>query len=274
MINFKQLDHIQLCIPIGKEDEARKFYGEILGLREIPKPESLIKNGGVWFELVGIGLHIGVEEINPTISKRHPAFEVENIKAVRDYLISKQVKIKEDTPITNIERFSIFDPWGNRIELLERIESVSDEVKQFWHDFILRNPEYKNYCIPKVDHFCNDKINTDLCAELVKKGIKKASCGLKLFYEMDKDFFPKVNQLSIIVNWDKEPICVVKTNKIYFQKFKDIDAEWAKSEGEGDQTLEQWRETHKQYFQNQLTEMGLVFTEEVELICEKFALID
>lgn len=63
MIIFKKLDHIQLCIPIGKEPEARKFYGEILGLKEIPKPKVLIPNGGIWFEIADIQLHIGTESV-------------------------------------------------------------------------------------------------------------------------------------------------------------------------------------------------------------------
>lgn len=118
MISFKRLNHIQICIPKGKEDEARKFYTDIIGLKEIPKPEALIPNGGLWYQLSDIQLHIGTEdEINR--SKRHPAFEVENLKAAREYLTSKNVPIKEETPIPGQNRFSFIDPFGNRIELLE-----------------------------------------------------------------------------------------------------------------------------------------------------------
>lgn len=121
-INFKKLDHIQICIPPGKEDEARKFYMDILGLKEITKPVELLKNGGLWYEIAGIQLHIGVEN-EPNNSKRHPAFEVENLDEVKKYLILKNVKVKEDTEIPGVKRFSIFDPFGNRIELLEK-ESI------------------------------------------------------------------------------------------------------------------------------------------------------
>ena len=51
MIDFKRLDHVQLCIPVGKENEARKFYTDIIGLVEIPKPKELIKNGGLWYQI-------------------------------------------------------------------------------------------------------------------------------------------------------------------------------------------------------------------------------
>ena len=118
MIKFKRLDHIQVCIPKGKEGEARQFYTGKLGLQEIPKPASLIANGGLWYKIADIQFHIGTEEeINK--SKRHPAFEVEDIFAVRSHLEEQGIKIKEETEIPGVIRFSFFDPFGNRMELLQ-----------------------------------------------------------------------------------------------------------------------------------------------------------
>lgn len=120
MIHFKRLDHIQICIPPGKENEARNFYTEIIGLKEIPKPEELIPNGGLWYQLPDIQFHIGTEnEINK--SKRHPAFEITNLKDAKEYLKEQEVKIKEEIQIPGCIRFSFIDPFGNRIELLEKI---------------------------------------------------------------------------------------------------------------------------------------------------------
>lgn len=118
-IQFKRLDHIQICVPTQLEEEAREFYLQTLKLKEIEKPESLKANGGFWAEIAGIQLHIGVEpELFP--SKRHPAFEVEELEAVRDYLQSKGVRVKSYDSIPGFDRFSFFDPFGNRIELLGR----------------------------------------------------------------------------------------------------------------------------------------------------------
>lgn len=114
-----RLDHIQLTAPIGAEETARHFYVGILGFREIEKPEALQPNGGLWLEVADIQLHIGVED-NQSPSKRHPAFEVENLAVAREHLLANKVRIKEDTPIPGINRFSFFDPFGNRIELLEK----------------------------------------------------------------------------------------------------------------------------------------------------------
>lgn len=120
-INFKKLDHIQICIPKGKENAARMFYTEILHLKEIPKPEALLSNGGLWYEIADIQLHIGTEdEINN--SKRHPAFETENLSEVRKYLEDKMIKTQEEKEIPGVKRFSFYDPFGNRIEMLEKLK--------------------------------------------------------------------------------------------------------------------------------------------------------
>ncbi len=123
MIKFTRLNHIQICIPTGQEDEARRFYTDIIGLTEIPKPKELIGNGGLWYQVADIQLHIGTEnEINH--SKRHPAFEVEDIRAVRTHLERHGVKIKEEIQIPGQTRFSFIDPFGNRIELLQKTQAV------------------------------------------------------------------------------------------------------------------------------------------------------
>jgi catechol 2,3-dioxygenase-like lactoylglutathione lyase family enzyme len=118
-IKIKRLNHVQLCVPPGAEPEAREFYGQLLGLAEIEKPAPLRANGGLWFEIADIQLHIGVER-DQSKSKRHPAFEVENIEAVRSYLEANGVRTKDEISLEGIERFSFFDPFDNRIELLEK----------------------------------------------------------------------------------------------------------------------------------------------------------
>jgi len=118
-INFKRLDHVQLCVPPGAEEQAREFYGILLGLAEIEKPEPLQGRGGLWFQIADIQLHIGVEA-DHSRSKRHPAFEVENIETVRKHLETNGVRTRDEIPLAGIRRFSFFDPFDNRIELLER----------------------------------------------------------------------------------------------------------------------------------------------------------
>jgi ubiquinone/menaquinone biosynthesis C-methylase UbiE/catechol 2,3-dioxygenase-like lactoylglutathione lyase family enzyme len=127
MINIKRLDHIQLCVPIGKEEEARLFYTGILHLKEIPKPDVLISNGGVWFQAGDIQLHLGVEEMSNENSKRHPAFEVSHLETVRSYLEQRGIKTQDEKLFGDIQRFSFRDPFGNRIEFLESKPMRRDE---------------------------------------------------------------------------------------------------------------------------------------------------
>ncbi|MDQ3754632.1 MAG: VOC family protein [Acidobacteriota bacterium] len=121
-IHFKKLDHIQICIPTGAEAQAREFYGKLLGLAETVKPEPLRASGGMWFQIADIQLHVSIEN-HQSQSKRHPAFEVENIEAVRAYLEESGVRTRDERQLEGVKRFSFFDPFDNRIELLEKATS-------------------------------------------------------------------------------------------------------------------------------------------------------
>lgn len=120
MISFERIDHVQVCIPPGAEDEGRAFYGDLLGMDEIEKPPSLRANGGCWFRAGEVEVHLGVEEFDEERGKRHPAFEVESLADARRRLESAGVETFDEGPIPGRDRFTFRDPWGNRIELLER----------------------------------------------------------------------------------------------------------------------------------------------------------
>ncbi len=119
-IQFKRLDHVQICIPFGEEENARRFYTDLLGLTEIEKPESLRSNGGLWYKIGDIELHLGAEDMGNYKSKRHPAFEIGNLVETRTYLENHNITTQDEKPIPNVSRFSFFDPYGNRIEFLEK----------------------------------------------------------------------------------------------------------------------------------------------------------
>lgn len=119
MFEIKRIDHIQLAAPKGSENKARKFYNEILGFREIDKPQNLKKRGGAWFELGSYQLHIGIEEPFIPAKKAHPAFEVQGIDALKEHLIQNNVEVLDDHNLPNANRFYAFDCFGNRLEFLE-----------------------------------------------------------------------------------------------------------------------------------------------------------
>ena len=103
---------MQLAAPPGCEAEARRFFGGVLGLREVEKPPALAARGGVWFEQ----LHVGVEEEFRPARKAHPAFVVDDL----DALAARLGDVEWDEALPGTRRFYARDPWGNRLEFVQR----------------------------------------------------------------------------------------------------------------------------------------------------------
>ena len=117
------LHHVQVAAPPGCEDAARAFYGDLLGLFEVEKPPLLAARGGCWFRLDGAELHVGVENPFRPAKKAHPALAVESVDALAALaavLDAAGVEITwaDDAEIPGQRRFHVFDPWGNRIEIV------------------------------------------------------------------------------------------------------------------------------------------------------------
>jgi len=115
-------DHVQLAMPSGEEDKARLFFANTLGFTEIPKPPELAKRGGAWFQSGNVQLHIGVEKDFHPARKAHPAFLVDDL----DSLLNKVQLAGYETdssqpPLDGYKRAHVFDPFGNRIELMEKL---------------------------------------------------------------------------------------------------------------------------------------------------------
>jgi catechol 2,3-dioxygenase-like lactoylglutathione lyase family enzyme len=113
------LDHVQLAMPAGREDEARMFYGGMLGIPEIAKPPHLAVRGGCWFERGALKVHLGVEQDFVPARKAHPAFVVEGLRELVPRLESGGYRVSEDQPLEGYDRVYVDDPFGNRIELME-----------------------------------------------------------------------------------------------------------------------------------------------------------
>lgn len=113
------LDHVQLAMPAGGVDEARAFYGLVLGLREIAKPTALAGRGGVWFALDdGRQLHLGVETPFAPAAKAHPALMTNDIDAVASALAAAGWAVAWDDALAPRRRFYTADPFGNRVEVI------------------------------------------------------------------------------------------------------------------------------------------------------------
>ena len=112
------IDHVQLAMPAGGEDEATSFYEGLLGLARVPKPEPLASRGGCWFEAGGVKVHLGVEADFRSARKAHPALVVDDLDVLCDRLVAAGHEVREgDDPSGRPQRY-VDDPFGNRIELV------------------------------------------------------------------------------------------------------------------------------------------------------------
>jgi catechol 2,3-dioxygenase-like lactoylglutathione lyase family enzyme len=117
------LDHVQVAAPAGCEEQARRFYGGLLGLEEIPKPTLLATRGGCWFRLGPQELHVGVAAPFVAATKAHPAIAVASRTALRALAerleqAHEAVDWADPDELGGRERFYLRDPWGNRLELI------------------------------------------------------------------------------------------------------------------------------------------------------------
>ena len=115
------LDHVQLAMPHGGEERARRFYAGVLGMREVEKPAHLAVNGGCWFEGGAAHVHLGVEDGHVPSRKAHPALLVEELPGLTRRLEMAGVPFTAGKPLAGYIRGDITDPFGNRIELMERV---------------------------------------------------------------------------------------------------------------------------------------------------------
>ena len=106
-----------MAAPAGCEADARAYYGGLLGLEELPKPEPLRARGGCWFRAGADELHVGVEDPFAPARKAHPGLVVDDLAALTVRLRDEGVEVAPDDSIPGVERVYVADPFGNRLEL-------------------------------------------------------------------------------------------------------------------------------------------------------------
>jgi catechol 2,3-dioxygenase-like lactoylglutathione lyase family enzyme len=118
---IRALHHVQLAMPRGREADARRFYADVLGMVEEPKPETLARRGGAWFSSGDAHVHLGVEDDFKPAKKAHPALLVVNLQALLERCKAAGFAVNRDEPLPGYDRAYVADPFGNRIELLEPV---------------------------------------------------------------------------------------------------------------------------------------------------------
>lgn len=134
-----------------------------------------------------------------------------------------------------------------------------------WADFVAA------YGIKDTEHdawaFGGD---ADLLARLALAGVKTATSSAFPCYEIEREPLPAAGEYSVILNSHDEAVCVIRTEQVSIVPFREISAEHARREGEGDLSPEYWRRVHEAFFTRELADMGLVFTPDMPVVCEKF----
>ncbi|MFH0261117.1 ASCH domain-containing protein [Vibrio barjaei] len=121
-----------------------------------------------------------------------------------------------------------------------------------------------------AEHFCGDEYNANQCAKLINEGIKTASCSLKAGYEIEQEPLPQVGRLSVVLDWEQNPICIVKLTSVEVCPFNQVSEAFAYAEGEGDRTYQWWKQAHLRFFEWYANELNITFSEYDDLVLERF----
>ena len=113
----------------------------------------------------------------------------------------------------------------------------------------------------------------DTLAELVRTGVKTATASAYPFYELEGEDLPKAGEYSVILDTKDEAVCIIRTTRVYVTPYREVTAEQAWKEGEGDHSLDYWRRVHEAFFRKELEAVGLIFTEDMGVVCEEFEVV-
>lgn len=151
---------------------------------------------------------------------------------------------------------------------MNEVYSMNQQAQNYWNSF------WKGKEKPSFVTAWQFGGNPDELAQLVMNGVKSATCSGHIFYEIEKEPLPKVDDYSIVLNSKDEPICMIRTSEVTVIPMNEVPEEFAYAEGEGDRTYNYWRNVHIKFFTKELEEVGLEFSDDMLLVCERFELID
>ncbi|MEO6696279.1 MAG: ASCH domain-containing protein [Ignavibacteria bacterium] len=152
------------------------------------------------------------------------------------------------------------------------VKNSNTSVEELWKRHIKQYPEHVN---SKYKHyyFCDNEKCANELAELVKNEIKKATASLLFWYDKGEEVMPEVSDINIITDWSGMAQCIIRTVKVTILSFKEVTAEMAYKEGEGDRSLEYWKNAHVNFFIRDLKNENLKFTEDLKIVFEEFEMI-
>jgi uncharacterized protein YhfF len=113
----------------------------------------------------------------------------------------------------------------------------------------------------------------DELGDLIFRGVKTATCSALWEWEAEGKPIPRQGQLTVVLDGSGSPLCIVETTEVTVRQYNEVDAEFAQAEGEGDFSLDYWRQAHQSFFSRTLPKIGREFSENMPLVCERFQVI-
>jgi len=152
---------------------------------------------------------------------------------------------------------------------------MTENIVAYWKKFLSTLPSDSPYRSKTyiAEGWGDSPEMADELGALIAQGTKTATCSALWEWESEGNPIPEEGYITIALDGRGEPLCVVETIEISFQKYNEVDADFARAEGEGDLSLNYWRAAHKNYFSRVLLKIGKEFSEDMPLVCERFRLI-
>ncbi|MBD3110128.1 ASCH domain-containing protein [Bacillus sp. AGMB 02131] len=147
---------------------------------------------------------------------------------------------------------------------------MNEAARVYWNEFW----ESQNQEKPESVSAWQFGDNPEYLAQLVIDGIKTATCSGHVFYEIENEPVPSIGDYGIILNSKDEPLAIIKTIDVKLMPMNEVPEDFAIAEGEGDRTYRYWKEVHESFFTEELRALGLEYSEDMMLVCERFELVD
>lgn len=152
---------------------------------------------------------------------------------------------------------------------------TKESIEAYWKQFLASlRPDSLYHAKPYIAEGWGDspEMADDLGA-LIAQGVKTATCSALWEWEAEGNSLPEEGYITIVLDGHGEPLGIVESIEISIRKYNEVDADFAREEGEGDLSLPYWREAHKNFFSRALPKIGKEFSEDIPLVCERFRLI-
>ena len=151
--------------------------------------------------------------------------------------------------------------------------TIPASIAAFWADFCAASGGDHSARFCEAYHFDDNQPSADELAELVVRGIKRATAGLVWSFEEEGRALPKVGDLNVVTDWSGKPVCVIETVTVDIVPYDQVGAEFAAIEGEGDGSLTYWQRIHSAYFARECARIGRQPSGTMPIVCECFHVV-